>query len=393
MKNLIILAGLTLIPLSGCVQEKIDYQVLHRDALVADTHSDTPLRMLKGFDFAVRDTTGHMDIPRLQEGGVDLQVFACWLSTDTPIEECRSKTDKLIDSLTAQVERHPDKIAFCHTAAEAEEIIASGKIAAFIGIENGVAIENSLDNLQHYYDRGVRYMTLTHTASGDWCISSADTLPAFEGLTDFGREVVKKMNELGMIVDISHSSVRAVEEILKVTIDPVIASHSCVHAICPHDRNLTDDQIKAVAKNGGMIGINFYGGYISAEWNQLSDSFWTAHQVEVDSIKALYPNDYSLRQQAYKPLLAEMRVLREKLNVDVGSVVDHIDYIVKLVGPDHVGFGSDFDGVYGLPQGLTDCSMVPSITEELVNRGYGKADIRKILGGNFMRVFRTVCDK
>ena len=402
MKKSILLAAVLVWGLVGCGGrgKRIDYLALqpdpglalHHDALVADTHSDTPMRMVDGFDFSVRDTTGHMDIPRLQEGGIDLQVFACFISTDTPREECKATIDELIDSLEAQVDRNRDKIAVCLTAVEAEEIIASGKIAAFVGIENGVAIENDLANLQHFYDRGVRYLTLTHTASSDWCISSADTLPAFEGLTDFGREVVRKMNEIGMIVDISHSHSITVDEVLKISTDPVIASHSCVHAICPHDRNLTDVQIKAVAANGGMICINFYGGYLSDRWNQLSDSFWTAHEAETDSIKELYPDDRAARRRAYRPLFAEIRRLLADLNVNVGTVVDHIDHIVKLVGADHVGFGSDFDGVYGLPQGLSDCSMMPSITGELVKRGYAEEDIRNILGGNFMRVFREVCE-
>ncbi len=367
---------------------------IHHDALVADLHSDTVLRMMKGgFDFGKRDSTGHMDIPRLQEGGIKLQVFACWLDSNTPKAKCRPLADEMIDSLEVQISRYPDKIAVCKTSAQAESIIKSGRIAAFIGIENGVAIADSLDNLKHYYDRGVRYMTLTHTGSSDWCISSADTKPAFHGLTDFGREVVRKMNELGMIVDVSHASPATVEEVLKITKDPIIASHSCVYNICPHDRNLTDDQIKAIAKNGGVIGINFYRGYLSARWNTIRDSIETAHKAEIDSIEALYKDDFGQRHKAMEPIYSEMRKMTDSLKIDVGTVVDHIDYIVKLVGPDYVGLGSDFDGVHGLPDGLSDCSMMPNITKELVKRGYNEVDIKKILGGNFMRVFKQVCDR
>lgn len=366
-----------------------DYLKIHKRALVADMHCDTVMRLMKGADLAVRDTVGHVDIPRLQEGGVDLQVFACWIPTETPIDSCVGRVDEMIDTLEAQISRNADKIEICKSSAEARNITSSGRIAAFLGIENGVAIANSLDNLQHFYDRGVRYMTLTHTASSDWCISSADTTPAFDGLTDFGREVVKKMNELGMIVDVSHASVEAVDEVLKLTKDPIIASHSCVFNICPHDRNLTDGQIKAIAANGGLIGVNFYNGYLSARWNEVIDSITEANRSAIDSIEALYPDDYSKRRQAtshfYEKSLAE-------INVDVGTVVDHIDYIVRLVGADYVGLGSDFDGVHRLPAGLSDCSMVPNITKELVFRGYSNRDIQKILGGNFMRVFRQVCD-
>jgi membrane dipeptidase len=299
----------------------------------------------------------------------------------------------MIDSIEAQVTKYAGDIAICRTAAEAEQIVAEGKIAAFIGIENGVAISNDLENLQYFHDRGVRYMTLTHTSSSDWCISSADTAPAFHGLTDFGREVITTMNELGIIVDISHASVSAVEEVLKVTTDPVIASHSCVHAICPHDRNLTDEQIRAVAANGGMIGINFYGGYLAPGnmWTQLSDSIFKSHKAEIDSLREVYQEDRDARYAAMQPIFDEVETELDKLNISVATVVDHIDHIVALVGPDHVGLGSDFDGVFGLPQGLKDCSMVPNITKELLARGYSEEDIMKILGGNFMRVFRQVC--
>lgn len=379
--------------LLSCSSLQRDHMELHKEALVADMHCDTALRMNRGFDISRRDTTGHMDIPRLIEGGIDLQVFACYISTETPVEQCRPRTDEIIDSLEAQIARNAERIAICRTASEAERIVESGRIAAFIGIENGVAIANNLDNLQHFYDRGVRYMTLTHTSSSEWCISSADTAPAFDGLTDFGRQLVRKMNELGMIVDISHASVSAVEEVLKVTEDPIIASHSCAHSICPSDRNLTDEQIKAIAENGGVIGINFFSGYLSSEWNRLSDSLFKAHKTVIDSIRALYPEDREKRHQAMRPIFEMMDRELDEIEVSVTTVVDHIDHIVNLVGPDYVGLGSDFDGVFSLPRGLSDCSMVPSITKELVRRGYSDQDIEKVLGGNFMRVFRQVCDR
>lgn len=393
MKYIMILStACILISMLGCSSRPLDYRQLHSDALVVDLHSDSVLRMKDGIDFAVRDTSGHMDIPRLQEGGIDLQVFACWLNTNTPLEECRAVVDELIDSLEVQVKRNPETIAICKTATEAESLIQEGKIAAFIGIENGVAIANDLDNLQHFYDRGVRYMTLTHTASNDWCISSADTAEAFYGLTDFGRDVVRKMNELGMIIDISHASPSAVEEILKITTDPVIASHSCVYNLCDHNRNLTDEQIKAVAANGGMIGVNFYNAYISAEYNAAADSIWDQHQVEVDSLRELYQDDDSLRRGAIRPIYRSIREQLKQVGVSVEDVVDHIDYIVKLVGPEFVGLGSDYDGVPSMPTGLDDCSLFPNLTRVMVERGYHEEDIRKILGGNFMRVFGQVCD-
>ncbi|MEZ5357526.1 MAG: dipeptidase [Candidatus Zixiibacteriota bacterium] len=377
----------------SCSDGPLDYKRLHVDAFVVDLHSDTPLRMKRGVDFAVRDTAGHMDIPRLQEGGIDLQVFACWISTETPLDSCKPKTVELIETLVSQVKANPDKIEICLTAGDAERIVDGGKIAAFIGIENGVAIANDLANIDYYYNRGVRYMTLTHTASSDWCISSADTAPAFHGLTDFGRDVVRRMNDLGMIIDVSHAHPDAVDEVLKLTTDPVIASHSCVYALCEHDRNLTDSQIVAIAENGGMIGINFYNAYLSQEWKEKSESLYDQFAPEIKKIRDKYPEDDSARYIATMDYWREhAHPLMDSIVVDVNTVVDHIDYIVKLVGADYVGFGSDFDGVPSLPRGLQDCSMVPNITAELVNRGYNKKDIKKILGGNFLRIFRKVCD-
>lgn len=370
-----------------------DYAKIHQDAIVVDLHCDTVWRLKEGIDLAKRDSAGQVDLPRLKEGGIDLQVFACYLGTSTPREKCRPTVDELIDTLESQVARHKDQIEICKTAAEAERIIGENKLAAFIGIENGVAIADSIENLRHFYDRGVRYMTLTHTSSNNWCISSADTAPAFHGLTDFGKGVVREMNRLGMIIDISHAHPTTVEEVLKITTDPVIASHSCVHALCPHDRNLTDEQIKAVAANGGVIGINFFTAYLSAEYNRRSDSLFGLHQHEMDSIRALYKDDPEARRKAIGPIYDSIWSQLATVQVSISTVIDHIDHIVKLVGPEYVALGSDFDGVPTLPVGLTDCTMMPNISKELVARGYSRESINKILGGNFMRVFRQVCDE
>ena len=376
-----------------CSSGGIDPDKLHREALVADLHCDTVLRMKKGFDFSVRDTSGQMDIPRLREGGVDLEAFACWIPGDTPLDSCVARVDLMLDSLHEQTGRHAGQIAVCKTAAEAEAIVSSGRIAAFLAIENGLAIADNLANLRHYCERGVRYMTLVHTSSHDWCISSADTSPAFDGLTPFGEEVVREMNRLGIIIDISHAGPAAVARVLAITSDPVIASHSCVHALCPHDRNLTDDQIAAIAKNGGVIGINFFSGYLDYRFNAIADSVKEEYKAEIDSIDALYPNDYGARHKALAWLFEILDKRQSRLDITIGTVVDHIAQIVRLVGPDHVGLGSDFDGVFAFPKGLNDCSRMPAITKELVRRGYSEVDIRKILGGNFMRVFRQVCDR
>ena len=375
----------------SCSGQQRNHDSLHQSALVVDMHCDGVLKMKKGLDFSVRNETDHMDVPRLKEGGTDLQVFACWLDTKTPVDECRQTVDELIDTLESVINRNSADMGICLSAAQAESIIADGKIAAFVGIENGVALANDLDNVQHFYDRGVRYITLTHTASSDWCISSADTAPAFHGLTDFGRDVVSKMNELGMIIDVSHASVSAFEEVMKVTTSPIIASHSCAYALCKHNRNLTDEQIKAIAENGGVIGVNYYNGYISENFNHMMDSLWDSRKAEMDSLDDYFYSNDSLRKAAIKPIWEEIKAELDTVTVTLSDVIDHIDYIVKLVGPDYVGLGSDWDGVFIMPKGLEDCSKVPDITKELVARGYSDEDIRKILGGNFMRVFRQVC--
>ena len=364
---------------------------LHEQAIVADMHCDTALRLLGGRELARADSAGHVDLDKMKKGGVDLQVFACWIPTDTPAGSRRAKVDEMLDSLYRQIENNSDRIAVCADAAAARKIIESGRVAALPAIENGVAIENNLDNLDHFYRRGVRCLTLTHTSSNDWCISSADTSPAFDGLTPFGRKVIERMNDLGMIIDVSHAHPATVREVLRLSRHPIIASHSCARTICDHDRNLTDDQIKAIAAGGGVIGINFFCGYLSQKWSETVDSFTAAHKAEIDSIRERFKDDRQERHKALAGVFALMDSAVAGIKVDVALVVDHIDHMVKLVGADYVGLGSDFDGVYRLPQGLSDCSMLPNITAELVRRGYSEADIEKILGGNFMRVFAAVC--
>jgi membrane dipeptidase len=351
------------------------------------------MRMDEGVDIGQRGSNGHVDIPRMRDGGIDLQVFACYVSAGMLPVKAREKADRMIDAVDAQAETHHKDIAICRTAADAERTIGEGKIAVFIGIENGEAIASSLENLRHFYDRGVRYMTLTHTGSTDWCISSADNAPMFHGLTDFGRDVVRTMNALGMIIDVSHISVSAFEEVLKTTSDPVIASHSCVLALCDHNRNLTDDQIKALAANGGMIGINFFPVFLSQNFKNLAYASIAKHQTEIDAIRKRHENDAEARELAFYEKYGSILHQLPMEGVDVGTVVDHIDYIVKLVGAEYVGLGSDFDGISVAPQGLNDCSMMPNITSELVRRSYSESDIKKILGGNFIRVFRQVCDR
>ncbi|MDH4158544.1 MAG: dipeptidase [candidate division Zixibacteria bacterium] len=375
-----------------------DYRILHERAFVADLHCDTILWMQNGRDISVRNADGHVDIPRLAEGGVNLQVFACFVAPQTPTELCAATIDRRLDVLTSEFAHNSDAIAACTNAAGAEEIVADGRIAAVIGIENGEAIAGSLNNLAHFHGRGVRYMTLTHGVSHDWCISSGDKQPAFRGLTDFGRKVVRRMNELGMIVDVSHISVEAVEEVLEVSRDPVIASHSCAHALCPHNRNLTDDQIKAIADGGGMIGINFCRDFLSAENAAVTEKHFRDHIPELEALDKLTHDEHDKAEfergrEALKPFLKTWAGYYKGVCPSLTDVVDHILHIANVAGADHVGLGSDYDGIFFPPEGLEDCSKMPNVTRELLSRGCPEEDIVKILGGNFMRVFRKVCDR
>jgi membrane dipeptidase len=364
---------------------------LHNRALVADLHCDTVLQMRRGYDLFSRHNRYHIDYPRLIEGGVNLQVFAVFLNSKLTGQEAYDRANKNIGIIQSQTAMHADKTEICLTAEHAKRIIDDGKLAVFIGIENGLAIDNSLENLAHFFNQGVRYITLTHTGSHDWCISSGDQSPRFQGLTDFGREVIREMNRLGIIVDVSHISVSAFEEVMKVASRPIIASHSCVYSLCAHDRNLTDAQIEAIAECGGMIGINFCPEFLYEDFKANSHDF-PQHKAAFRRMEELFISespepDVQAELASLQRSFDEWREEMRPHMPDVGTVVDHIDYIVKLVGADFVGLGSDYDGILLAPNGLEDCSRMPSITAELVHRGYSESDIVKILGGNFMRVF------
>lgn len=368
---------------------RVDYRALHRQAVVCDLHCDTVMRLLQGVELGVRGQTGHVDIPRLNDGGIDLQVFACWVDPrDVPAESCAFQAHRMIDALYDQFRANSESITLARTASQAEEIMAAGQIAAVLAIEGGHAIENSLDTLRAFHDRGVRSMSLTWNNSLPWADAAADTAPKHGGLTDFGKKIVRTMNEIGMIIDVSHVADSTFWDVIETTTDPIIASHSCVHALCPHHRNLRDDQIRAIARNGGMIGINFYSAFLDSTFGRKYRVLRAQYRAEIDSLWEAHKDDRDRYIQQRDALLGEEF---HAIRPPVDRVIDHIDYIVRLVGPEHVGLGSDFDGTTGLPRGLEDCSKVPVITRKLLERGYAEEDIRAILGGNFLRVFRKVC--
>jgi len=376
---------------------KTDPDKLQTETLVADLHCDTVLQMKRGYDFSRKNENYHIDIPRLKMGGVDLQAFACCICVELPEGRRFEMADSMLDCLIENISANPDSIAVCRTASEADDIISSGRIAAFLAIENGMAIENKLENIEYFHNKGVRYMTLTHTRSLKWCNSSADNADNPIGLNEFGREVVREMNRVGMIVDVSHISNASFYDVIETSKQPVIASHSCAYAVTPHNRNLTDKQIKALAANGGVVGINFCTDFLSATYSKKARSVYEKYLPDLENLDRHYSDEmseteYQKRFAFLEPFLRDIDAAVADVMPSSKTVVDHIDHIVNLVGPDYVALGSDFDGIFITPSDLGDCSKMPNITRELVRRGYDDADIKKILGGNFMRVFREVCE-
>jgi membrane dipeptidase len=379
-----------------CFAAAQKYKKIHAAAFVADTHNDIPSSAIEknlAFDTDLKGKT-HSDLNRMFTGGVDAQMFSIFC--DGEQKDPYNYANREIDSVYAWVQRNPSKMMMVYNSADLQTAIKQKKLAALLGMEGGHMIENDINKLEALYNRGVRYMTITWNNSTDWATSAAlETslqLPLKEGgqsserkmgLTDFGVRVIKRMNELGMMVDVSHVGEQTFWDIVKVSTKPIIASHSCVWNLCPHRRNLKDEQIKVIAKSGGVVFLNFYSGFIDSTYEKKIAGFLKQHQAEVDSLLRLnIQKDYAgmMIAEKYKE---EMKSIRPSLSV----LLDHVDYIVKLVGTDHIGMGSDFDGIEAPPLELNGVEDYPLITKALLERGYSKKDIQKILGGNFLRVF------
>ncbi len=367
-----------------------DHKKLHRQSIVADTHNDVLLRAMEGEDLSVRTTKGHSDIARLVEGGVDIQFFSVWCGSEYGTGTAFRRANEMIDSLEMIVKRSRGNVVQPRTYKDVERQLKNGKLVALIGVEGGHMIEDSLEKLVSLAQRGMNYMTLTWNNSTSWGTSAADETEkgdslAFKGLTDFGRKIVKRMNELGVIVDLSHVGERTFWDAITVVKKPVLVSHSSVYAICPSRRNLKDEQIKAVAKNNGVICINFYSGFLDSTFHRKVDAIRKGNQSLVDSIKLSNTDYWKAELLIDSALSLQYMDIRPPLSV----LIDHIDYVAKLAGTDHVGIGSDFDGVESLPKGMDDVTFLPNITSELKKRGYSDKDVRKILGGNVMRVMKA----
>ena len=319
-------------------------------------------------------------------------MFSIWC--DGLKEHPYAWANREIDTVMAWTNRNPSKMMTAFSVTEIQTAVKEKKLAVLFGLEGGHMIENDLNKLEALYNRGVRYMTLTWNNSTDWATSALDETTKADslkhkGLTDFGKQVVKRMNELGMMVDLSHVGEQTFWDAINTTTKPVIVSHSCAYTLCPHRRNLKDEQIKAVGKNGGVIHLNFYSGFLDSTFEKRSDAFTAKHKTEMDSLLKVNPEPYFMQVYLFEKYPDEVRSLRPPLSI----LLDHLDYIVKLIGVDHVGLGSDFDGVNSLPQQLDDVTAMPLITKELLKRGYSKKDIRKILGENFLRIFEANTEK
>ena len=375
---------------------------VQKSALVIDTHADTPQRFVdESFDLADPLNSGHLNLESIHKGNLGAEFFSIWVRPRSYKGQYARRTLELIDSVKRQVAKHPDQIVFVTTADGLVSAHRAHKFAALMGIEGGHSIENSLALLRQYYALGVRYMTLTWSNSNDWADSSGDiddkTVPhTEEGLTEFGKHVVFEMNQLGMMVDISHVSDHTFDRTLVTSRASVIASHSGARALCNHPRNLTDDMLRAVARSGGpnskggVVQVNFFSGFVSQAYSDALNALKPEVEKVVTGAKEKVKAEG--REFAYTDEDQIWRSYMDKIpRPPLSMLIDHIDHIVKVAGVDHVGLGSDFDGVSGqLPAGLDSSADLPKITQALLDRAYSAEDCRKILGGNLLRVFREV---
>jgi membrane dipeptidase len=359
---------------------------IHKEGLLIDGHNDLAwqFRLKSDLSFQNLDISRlqkgiHTDIPRLKQGGVGAQFWSVYTAAEQP-DKRRIIRDTLeqIDVVHRLVRAYPDTFEMAYTVDDILRIRKQGKIASLIGIEGGHMIDNSLGVLRCYYRLGARYMTLAHTQTLDWADSATDVAKN-KGMSQFGEQVVAEMNRLGMLVDLSHVSADTMKHALRMTKAPVIFSHSSAYALAPHPRNVPDDVLKLVAKNDGIVMVNFYSGFLTPEGARLSMENYKADR----ELRAKYTDEKQF--QAAMLLWLKQHPIPQG---DVRTVVNHIEHIIKVAGVDHVGIGSDFDGITYAPKQLEDVSYFPYITQELLNRGYSKEQIHKVLGGNLLRVFR-----
>jgi len=389
-------AAIAAVPIFMFAQSVSDVHVsarakrLHDRAIVVDTHDDTPQRLLfdKTFDIGTRNKDGHVDIPRMREGGLDALFFSIWVPSQVTGPPAVKRALDLIDSVRQAVRTHPNDLMLANTAADVRRAAAEHKIAALMGMEGGHIIDDDLAVLRVYAALGVRYLTLTHFLNNNWADSSTDK-PAHNGLTAFGKDVVRELNRLGMIVDISHVSDKTFYDALEVTKAPVMASHSSSRAISNHPRNMTDDMMRALAKNGGVMMINYAAAFLSEEFRVASEKKSGNIVAAMAAMSKKCGGNEACTIMENERIEHEAMLKGELPKVMWDKIVEHVDHAVKVAGVDHVGLGSDFDGAT-MPLGMEDVSKLPEITDALLKKGYSEPDIEKILGGNILRVMEQV---
>ena len=366
---------------------------IHLESFVADTHNDVLLRAMEGQNILEYHPESHSDLEKFKLGGVDLQVFSIWVSPDEKEKKYFENANNMINKLNFLISRVPKDWGLAKSYQDITYNSRKNKMSCVIGVEGGHIIGRDISKLEALHDRGMRYLGLTWNNSNYIASSAKDE--TFNrnslsniGLSNFGIEVVQKCNELGVIIDVSHAGEQAFWDVVDQSQEPIIASHSSVYALCPHYRNLKDDQIKAIAKTGGAVFINFYPGYIDSTFQQKAEIINMKYEVELDILAEKYD---PLSNQYW---FEEMKLLKhEKARIapSINDVIKHISYIVNLVGVDYVGIGSDYDGVEIMPTGLENVSKLPFLTKKLIEHGYTIREVRKILGGNFKRIFKEVC--
>ncbi len=371
---------------------------IHQSALIIDTHADTPQRFLdENFDLGQNTpvTDGHIDLGKIKQGNLGAEFFSIWVEPEFKGQYARRAMD-LIDSVYQQAEQHPDKMSMAFTADDIVRAHEQHKFAALMGIEGGHAIENDMRLLRDFYRVGVRYMTLTWSNTNEWADSSGDiqdpNVKHHNGMTDFGKDVVREMNRLGMIVDISHVSDATFYQALLVSQAPVIASHSSSRELTNHPRNMTDDMLRAMTRNGGVVMVNFYSAFIDENYRKLAydPEKMKQRDAEVEAYKKAHPHPDGSPVTYDETAAIEKKWAAQFPRPPLKLLIDHIDHVAKVAGIDHVGLGSDFDGVTSLPEGIDSVADLPKITQALLQRGYTREQIGKILGGNFLRVMREV---
>jgi membrane dipeptidase len=386
---LLVLASVAAIrrgPQAEAIQASEGVEKLHRDSLVWDCHNDLAYRVLyEGLDIGNRLPGGHVDIPRMREGGIDVQVVALFIQNYLYPDKCARQTFQLLDAMTRNIEKNAASVELARTGADIERIVASGRIAMPLAIEGGHAIEDRLDLLRTFHERGVSSMTLTHNISHGWADAGAGQ-PRWNGLNDLGRNVIAEMNAIGMVIDVSHVSDETFFDVIETTQDPVIFSHSGCRAVNPHRRNVSDDMLRALAKNGGVIGIVFELNFLSQDYAKATQELRAIGRPIFQKVPVIEDMDLRIAVEH----LEQGREWPLEGKPTIENLLDHIDHAVRIAGVDHVGLGADMYPRTPSPEGIRGAQDYGNITRGLKRRGYSDEDVKKIMGGNFLRVWKRV---